>query len=246
MSQAVDPTGRRARALSAISLGAAFALFAVVFLGYDAPASQAAGGGGGLLEAVFGGTHGPETYYDGYPLRFRVSPAPGRFSASHHARRHDIQARRRVAERRRRPARRAAPPEEQTRQGETASIHIISPSRNAVFQMPATQPAPIQQLGAPTPVKSRPAGCAKPCFPQPQLMPQSSAGLAANALYADRTLRPGDTVVTAEGLRILRAGSRFPFKAADFQSLAEAGRMLMSYKSALGEIERALKTPDRR
>lgn len=61
--------------------------------------------------------------------------------------------------------------------------------------------------------------------------------------YADRTLRPGDTVVTPQGVRILRAGSHYPFRETDFLTLAEAGAAPLANRSALNEIERALKTP---
>ena len=41
----------------------------------------------------------------------------------------------------------------------------------------------------------------------------------------------------------LRRGSRFPFKASDFVSLAEARNALARFKNTLDEIDRALKTP---
>lgn len=49
--------------------------------------------------------------------------------------------------------------------------------------------------------------------------------------------------MTPEGVRILRQGSRYPFKETDFLSLAQAGGSPSAKRSALGEIERALKTP---
>jgi hypothetical protein len=69
------------------------------------------------------------------------------------------------------------------------------------------------------------------------------ASLSARDIYADPTLRPGDTIITADGIRILRPGSRFPFKASDFISLAQAGKSHLANRSALSEIERSLKTP---
>jgi hypothetical protein len=59
----------------------------------------------------------------------------------------------------------------------------------------------------------------------------------------DSTLRPGDSVVTAQGIRVLRSGSHYPFKSSDFLSLAETHDAPVAKRSALYAIERALKTP---
>jgi hypothetical protein len=65
----------------------------------------------------------------------------------------------------------------------------------------------------------------------------------SGALLTDFTLRPGDTVVTPQGIKVVRRGSRYPFKKTDFLSLAETRDMPISTRGALFAIERALKTP---
>lgn len=244
MSLPVDPSVRRAR--SAISLGAAVAIFGTVLFGYDAPESQAAGG---FLEALFGLGRGYDSGYSAYSgygaYRARISRAPRRFRLAHHARRHDIQARRHVVERRKAGERRfvASAPGPQKLTLAPAAIEIITPSRSPFVEVigSAGQVAPTARATEP---KAQPESCGKSCVAAPV------TGLAARVasvptpdLYADPTLRPGDTIVTPQGMRILRRGSRFPFKATDFVSLEEAGRAHLANRSALHEIERAMKTP---
>lgn len=252
MSQPVDQRARRARARSAVSLGAAFAIFGATLLGYDAPASQAAGG---FFEALFGMGRVGEGYYDySYgPRRHRLGHAPHRFRLAHHWRRHDGQARRRVAERRKVAARQlASAPVQQKNPIGPAVIEIIAPARNPFLPVygagavitktiPATQSPEAGSRGVGS-------GCARPCVVPAIASPSGrpgglGEGTPANAFYADPTLRPGDTVITAEGVRILRPGSRYPFKASDFASLAEAGAGSLANRNALSEIERAIKTP---
>lgn len=64
-----------------------------------------------------------------------------------------------------------------------------------------------------------------------------------SAFLGDSTLRPGDTVVTPQGIRVVKRGSRYPFKQSDFLALAETRDVPLSNRSALFAIERALKTP---
>jgi len=72
----------------------------------------------------------------------------------------------------------------------------------------------------------------------------AGAGGAVSAAYLnDPTLRPGDTVVTPQGVRVVRSGSHFPFKHADFLSLAETRDVSTEKRGALAAIERVLKTP---
>jgi hypothetical protein len=72
---------------------------------------------------------------------------------------------------------------------------------------------------------------------------EASAAEATNAVLKDATLRPGDTVVTPQGVRVLKRGSHYPFKSSDFLSLAETHDAPLSNRSALYAIERAMKTP---
>jgi hypothetical protein len=238
----LDPSVRRTR--SALSLGAAFAIFGSVMLGYDAPESQAAGG---FFEALFGFGREADTVHDGYSAyRARISRAPRRFRLAHHPRRHDIQARRRVAERRKAPAHSltlAASAQKQT--FGPAVIEMIAPSRNPFVQVigAAGAAAPAARMPATEPAVL-PHACGKSCIAAPVsgAAPPAAAPPLSNP-YADPTLRPGDGVVTTDGVRILRRGSRFPFKATDFVSLDDAGGAHLANRSALHEIDRALKTP---
>jgi len=240
MTPPVDPRTRRAR--SAISLGAAVAIFGAVLLGYDAPASQAAGG---FFEALFGiGRADP--YYDGHTVRrHRFSHIPRRIRLAH-ARRHDMQARRHIAERRK--VHRYAAVGEQAHTPGPAVIDVIAPTRGA-FELigeVGSGPRLASVTHAPAAEARIPAqGCPKPCSiaSDPAPAPRLEATLSPRDIYADPTLRPGDTIITADGIRILRPGSRFPFKASDFISLAQAGKSHLANRSALNEIERSLKTP---
>jgi hypothetical protein len=72
---------------------------------------------------------------------------------------------------------------------------------------------------------------------------EASAAEATSAVMKDATLRPGDTVVTPQGVRVLKRGSHYPFKSSDFLSLAETRDAPLSTRSALYAIERAMKTP---
>lgn len=85
----------------------------------------------------------------------------------------------------------------------------------------------------PAEAKSKSCGC----------QPVVGGSGATSAFLGDSTLRPGDTVVTPEGVRVLKRGSRYPFKHSDFLSLSETRDVPLSNRSALAAIERALKTP---
>lgn len=249
MTSSVDPSTRRAR--TAISLGAAVAVFGAVLLGYDAPASQAAGG---LFEVLFGTSRSPDAYYDGHPVRrHRFSHVPRHIRLAHQGRRHDLQARRRVAERRKFASHRYAAVGEPKHAFDPAVIDIISPARNPFVEVAgAGRPEPRVETLMRAPAmepKTQLQGCPKPCSIASDPSPALRLGairetpMNAQSIYADPTLRPGDTVVTTDGVRILRPGSRFLFKASDFLSLEQAGKTHIANKSVLSEIERALKTP---
>jgi hypothetical protein len=64
-----------------------------------------------------------------------------------------------------------------------------------------------------------------------------------SALLDDRTLRPGDAVVTPTGVRILQAGRRYPYRATDFSPLRTASGLALSARRALSVIDRALAPP---
>ncbi len=64
----------------------------------------------------------------------------------------------------------------------------------------------------------------------------------SNAVLNDPTLRPGDTVVTANGVRVFKGGA-YPFKSSDFMSLAETHDLPIKKRGALAAIDRVLQTP---
>lgn len=75
---------------------------------------------------------------------------------------------------------------------------------------------------------------------------QMNASAATHETWAfrsDFTLRPGDSVVTPNGVRVLRRGSRFPYQERDFVSLAETRDVPVSSRRTLIAIERVLNTP---
>lgn len=74
--------------------------------------------------------------------------------------------------------------------------------------------------------------------------PQTAGNLSeTSAFMSDMTLRPGDTVVTQQGVRVVRRGSHYPFKKSDFLSLAQTHALPRATRGALFAIDRALKTP---
>jgi hypothetical protein len=64
------------------------------------------------------------------------------------------------------------------------------------------------------------------------------------SIYNDRTLRRGDSVMTAQGLRVFKGSSRLPYHAADFVPLAEASRFVTGDKKQLREVQLAFERID--
>jgi hypothetical protein len=64
-------------------------------------------------------------------------------------------------------------------------------------------------------------------------------GTASVPLAEDRTLQPGDIVMTAQGLRIFEGGSRVPHRAGSFVRLSESNRLGRQQRARLADIERA-------
>lgn len=58
-------------------------------------------------------------------------------------------------------------------------------------------------------------------------------------IYEDFTLRPGDAVMTPNGVAIFRGGSRYPYDARDFHSLAESRDLPQRTRRMLAGLERA-------
>jgi hypothetical protein len=64
------------------------------------------------------------------------------------------------------------------------------------------------------------------------------------SIYNDRTLRRGDSVMTAQGLRVFKGSSHFPYRAADFVSLAEAAKFVLGDKKQLRDVQLAFERID--
>ncbi|WP_424362827.1 DUF2865 domain-containing protein [Methylocystis parvus] len=320
-------SSRAASARSAISLGAAFALFCAVFTGYDVRASRAAGG---LIDAVFGAGAPPaQLYYNGYVPHYRSvfirDDAPRGWRAKR-ARGHYAQARRQLVERKKFALnRRAAIDPRRSGAVEPVSLNLnvtykataanlTYKASNATYRSSASTaraPAPTAKLSGGAsrravcvracdgyyfpalPVSrdsdraAQQASCEKLCpgaeatlfvFPEGSdkieetkaksgetyaellarldlndarakscsCQTEATAAAATHALLSDSTLRPGDSVVTSQGVRVVKRGSRYPYKETDFLSLAESENVPLSQKSALYAIEKALKTPQGR
>jgi hypothetical protein len=63
-------------------------------------------------------------------------------------------------------------------------------------------------------------------------------------IYTDRTLRRGDSVMTAQGLRVFRGSSTFPYRASDFVALADASRFVVGDRKQLRDIQLAFERID--
>ena len=64
-----------------------------------------------------------------------------------------------------------------------------------------------------------------------------------DVILHDATLREGDSVMTAKGVRVFQGGSACPHKESDFLALADARDIPKSKRGALVAIEKAVKTP---
>jgi hypothetical protein len=64
-----------------------------------------------------------------------------------------------------------------------------------------------------------------------------------DVILHDATLREGDSVMTAKGVRVFQGGSACPHKESDFLALADARDIPKAKRGALLAIEKALKTP---
>lgn len=70
-----------------------------------------------------------------------------------------------------------------------------------------------------------------------------TAGLARLPLAQDHTLRAGDAVVMASGIRLVRAGARFPHRPRDFVTLEAYGRLPADLRHRIRAIETASIAP---
>jgi hypothetical protein len=73
--------------------------------------------------------------------------------------------------------------------------------------------------------------------------PQGADLGQSDAILHDATLRQGDSVMTAQGLRVFQGGRACPHKTSEFLALAEVRDVSKSKLRALIAIENAVKTP---
>jgi hypothetical protein len=63
-------------------------------------------------------------------------------------------------------------------------------------------------------------------------------------IYNDRTLRRGDSVMTAQGLRVFKGASHFPYHPSDFVSLSQASSFVAGNKKQLRDVQLAFEGID--
>ena len=64
-----------------------------------------------------------------------------------------------------------------------------------------------------------------------------------DALLHDATLQPGDSVMTAKGVRVFKGGRDCPHENTDFLALAEIRGLPKHERRALAAIDKVIKTP---
>ena len=64
------------------------------------------------------------------------------------------------------------------------------------------------------------------------------------SIYNDPTLRRGDSIMTAQGLRVFKGAAHFPYRASDFVSLAEASRFVAGDKKQPRDVQLAFERID--
>jgi hypothetical protein len=103
--------------------------------------------------------------------------------------------------------------------------------------VPATpSPAPVQASAAPGNVKPKPP---RFCAPLDKSAPSADS---AQSLMRDATLRPGDVIVTDEGVRVFEGSGACPHAISNFRTLAETRILSPGTRTALAQIELDLKT----
>ena len=58
------------------------------------------------------------------------------------------------------------------------------------------------------------------------------------SIFEDRTLRPGDAVMTAKGVRIFAGSSNWPYAESDFVGLAESGQVSRTTSKVLAQLDK--------
>ena len=112
-------------------------------------------------------------------------------------------------------------------------------SRPAAVSAPDAATMPSSVSGQDRRVRSRPLTVrlrqAKPRF----VVAQSPTKPGKVSIYADRTLRRGDAVMTADGVRIFSGSSSWPYTAGDFVALKDAKAVDHDTSKLLAQLDRA-------
>lgn len=73
-----------------------------------------------------------------------------------------------------------------------------------------------------------------------------AASLKGITIYTDKTLTPGDAVMTATGLKVFNGSRSWPYSDGDFAAIASSGRMAGSLRRELTALDKASRPELRR
>ena len=112
---------------------------------------------------------------------------------------------------------------------------------SSIFGGGAQQPAPQTAEPAPDsadqPIRRRPLTVK---LHRPKVLRETKIDKPVGkvSIYQDRTLRRGDAVMTAKGIRIFAGSSSWPYREDDFVAISAAGRMDKGYQKVLLDLDR--------
>lgn len=113
------------------------------------------------------------------------------------------------------------------------------PPAPSPYYWPAPPVQPMPRLSAAPRLRKKQVVHVKITAPKIVAHAEMPAPKGPVSIYNDRTLQRGDSVMTAQGLRVFKGSSRFPYHASDFVPLAEASRFVMGNKKQLREVQLA-------
>jgi len=114
-----------------------------------------------------------------------------------------------------------------------------APPSSSPSYWPAAPVQPMRHLSAAPRLRKKQVVHVKITRPKVIAHAESPPAKGPVSIYNDRTLQRGDSVMTAQGLRVFKGSSRFPYHASDFVPLAEASRFVMGDKKQLREVQLA-------
>jgi hypothetical protein len=114
-----------------------------------------------------------------------------------------------------------------------------APPPPSPFYWPAPSMAPMPRLSAAPRLRKKQVVHVKITRPKIIAHAETLPAKGPVSIYNDRTLQRGDSVMTAQGLRVFKGSSRFPYHASDFVPLAEASGFVTGNKKQLREVQLA-------